>query len=91
MSVGVVMNVIWIASSIDASTVSGMPVRDARRHAVSRTECRVRADDVLAEPTADRQRRPVRVTVTGQAAAARLQHLVGEVEAVVGPAVARAT
>ncbi len=35
MSVGVVTYVSWIASSIDASTVSATPVRDARHHAVS--------------------------------------------------------
>ena len=87
MSVGVVTYVSCIASSIDASTVSGTPVRDARRHAVSRAERRERADDVLAEPAADRQRRQVHVPVRGEAAAARLQHLLGEVEAVVGTAV----
>ena len=33
MTVGVVTNVICIASSIDTSTVSGTAVRDARHHA----------------------------------------------------------
>ena len=49
MSVGAVTYVSCIASSIDTSTVSATPVRDARRHAVDRAERRERADDVLAE------------------------------------------
>ena len=55
-----------------------------------RAERRERAGDVLAEAAADRQRRAVRVPVAREAAAARLQHLLGEVEAVVGTAVADA-
>ena len=35
MSVGTIVCVIWIASSIDTSTTSAAPVRDARRHAVA--------------------------------------------------------
>ena len=65
-----------------------MPVRDARRHAVAAPSAANAPVDVLAEVAADRQRRPPRVPVVGEAAAARLQHLFGEVEAVVGPAVA---
>ena len=87
MSVGVVTYVSWIASSIDASTVSanaGARRAPPRRH---RTERGERADDVLAEPAADRQRRQVHVPVRGETPAARLQHLFGEVEAVVGTTV----
>ena len=80
-------SVICIASSIDTSTVSGTPVRDARRHAVAAPSARERAGDVLAEPPADGQRRQVHVPVRRQAAAARLQHLFGELEPVVGAAV----
>ena len=88
MSVGVVMNVIWIASSIDTSTISA---RSGARRAPPRgrgAERGVHAGHELAEPAADRERRTVRVTVAREAPAARLQHLVGELEAVVGPAVA---
>ena len=52
-----------------------------------RAERGERAGDVLAEVAADGQRRPVRVTVRREAAAARLQHFFGEIEAVVGTAV----
>ena len=87
MSVGVVMKVIWIASSIDTSTTSGVPVRDAAPPRGDGREPRVRAGHVLAETPADGEGRTIGMPVPREAAAARLQDLVGEREPVVGAAV----
>ena len=87
MSVGTIVCVIWIASSIDTSTASATPVRDARRHAVA-------APSAAYTPVTYSPRRPP--TVSGgrpmwpwidRLPRARLQHLVGRDEAVVGAAV----
>ena len=80
-------NVICIASSIDTSTVSGTPVRDARHHAVA-------APSAANAPVTYSPSCPP--TVSGGRSVCPwfdrlplrgLQHLFGAVEAVVGPAV----